>query len=96
MSKKKKPVFDLDAEEKSISNSFDRGEWESVDNLKKKKNRKHVWQRRIISVKVRASILEFQKLTWKHIKRLAAFEGLPYQTLIASVLHKYAAGHPNK
>ncbi len=21
------------------------------------------------------------------------FEGLPYQTLIASVLHKYAAGH---
>jgi len=24
---------------------------------------------------------------------VAAYEGLPYQTLIASVLHKYAAGH---
>ena len=28
-----------------------------------------------------------------HIKQKAAYEGLPYQTLIASVLHKYAAGH---
>jgi len=26
------------------------------------------------------------------IKRRAAEEGLPYQTLIASVLHKYASG----
>lgn len=28
-----------------------------------------------------------------HIKRIAAHEGMPYQTLIASVLHKYAAGY---
>jgi len=28
-----------------------------------------------------------------NIKQIAAYEGLPYQTLIASVLHKYAAGH---
>ena len=28
-----------------------------------------------------------------HIKRIAAQEGMPYQTLIASVLHKYAAGY---
>ena len=27
------------------------------------------------------------------LKQKAAYEGLPYQTLIASVLHKYAAGH---
>ncbi len=27
------------------------------------------------------------------IKQIAAYEGLPYQTLIASILHKYAAGH---
>ena len=29
----------------------------------------------------------------KRIKQKAAYEGLPYQTLIASVLHKYSAGH---
>ncbi|HJD59775.1 MAG TPA: hypothetical protein LFW20_03805 [Rickettsia endosymbiont of Omalisus fontisbellaquei] len=28
-----------------------------------------------------------------HIKRVAAQEGMPYQTLIASVLHKYASGY---
>ncbi|MCX6958277.1 MAG: hypothetical protein NT164_07060 [Verrucomicrobiae bacterium] len=27
------------------------------------------------------------------IKQRAAHEGLPYQTLIASLLHKYAKGH---
>jgi predicted DNA binding CopG/RHH family protein len=30
-----------------------------------------------------------------NIRQIAAYEGLPYQTLIASVLHKYAAGHLN-
>lgn len=29
----------------------------------------------------------------KRIKQIATFEGLPYQTLIASVLHKYSAGY---
>lgn len=28
-----------------------------------------------------------------HIKQKAAYEGLSYQTLIASILHKYAAGY---
>ncbi|MGX8189368.1 hypothetical protein [Rickettsia conorii] len=28
-----------------------------------------------------------------HIKRIAAQERMPYQTLIASVLHKYVSGH---
>ena len=28
-----------------------------------------------------------------HIKRIAAKEGIPYQTLISSILHKYTAGH---
>ena len=35
--------------------------------------------------------LKYQDLN--HIKRIAAQEGIPYQTLIASVLHKYAAGY---
>jgi predicted DNA binding CopG/RHH family protein len=29
----------------------------------------------------------------EHIKRKAVYNGLPYQTLIASILHKYASGH---
>ena len=29
----------------------------------------------------------------EHIKRIAAKEGMPYQTLISSILHKYASGY---
>lgn len=28
-----------------------------------------------------------------HLKRIAIKEGMPYQTLISSILHKYAAGY---
>jgi predicted DNA binding CopG/RHH family protein len=28
-----------------------------------------------------------------HIKRIATKEGIPYQTLVSSILHKYAAGY---
>ncbi len=28
-----------------------------------------------------------------HIKRIATQEGMPYQTLISSILHRYAAGY---
>ncbi len=33
-SKRKQPVFNLDPEEQELSDSFDRGEWKSVENLK--------------------------------------------------------------
>jgi hypothetical protein len=32
MPKKRQPIFDLDDEEKELSNSFDRGEWKSTKN----------------------------------------------------------------
>ncbi len=35
--------------------------------------------------------LKYQDLS--HIKRIAAQEGIPYQTLISSILHKYASGY---
>jgi hypothetical protein len=35
--KMKMPVFKLDAEEKELSDSFDRGEWKTLDNLEEVK-----------------------------------------------------------
>ena len=37
MKKEKEPVFDLDEEEQELSDSFDRGEWKSVDNPEEEK-----------------------------------------------------------
>jgi len=37
--------------------------------------------------------LRLSKFDLTHIKRIAAQEGLPYQTLITGILHKYAMGY---
>jgi len=89
---KKKPVFKLDKEEGDLSKSFDKGEWKSSSNLaqEKKKARKasENYQKKEARINIRLS-----KTDLEQIKQKAAYEGLPYQTLIASILHKYAAGH---
>jgi len=93
MSKKHK-VFDakLDAEEQELLESVERGEWKSVDNLEeeiaKAKKAAANFLRKDTRVNIRISSSDLERL-----KRLAAYEGLPYQTLMASILHKYAAGH---
>jgi len=47
--------------------------------------------RKDMRINIRISSVDLE-----HIKRKAVHDGLPYQTLITSVLHKYAAGHFNK
>ena len=92
--KMKKKVFDtkLDPEEKEILESFERGEWESVDDIESKrafsKEAASNFLRKDERVTLRLSSGDLQRL-----KQKAAYKGLPYQTLIASILHKYAAGH---
>ena len=89
---KKKPVFKSDKEEQELSDAFDRGEWKSVSNLahEKKMARKAAdnYQKKNARINIRLSMTDLEQ-----IKQKAAYEGLPYQTLIASILHKYAAGH---
>jgi predicted DNA binding CopG/RHH family protein len=92
MTKRKKPIFELDEEEKKISDSFDLEEWESVNNLgeeiikAQKAASRYFHKDAKINIRISSSDLE-------RIKQIAAYEGLPYQTLIASILHKYSAGH---
>ncbi|MDX1900673.1 MAG: hypothetical protein SFW66_01550 [Gammaproteobacteria bacterium] len=91
---KKRKVF-LDDEEQKISDSFDRGEWKRVSNFKKQvstaKKTATNTLRKDARINIRLSGVDLMRL-----KQRAAFEGIPYQTLIASILHKYAAGHPEK
>lgn len=81
----------LDVEEKELLDSYEADEWESVNNLEKavqaysryadatfKKDRR---------VNIRISNKDLEA-----IQKRALEEGLPYQTLIASVLHKFVNG----
>jgi predicted DNA binding CopG/RHH family protein len=84
---------ELDAEEKDLLESFERGEWKSVSNVEEAKafaqEAAANYFRKNARINIRLSHSDLNR-----IKQMAAYEGLPYQTLIASLLHKYAAGHP--
>lgn len=93
MKKNKKPnPLQLDREEEELLSSFESNEWKSVKTLKKQKLSAHKMAAKTLRKDVRINI-RLASSDISSIKQIAAYEGLPYQTLIASVLHKYAAGH---
>jgi predicted DNA binding CopG/RHH family protein len=78
----------LDAEEREILDAFEAGELKSVEN-KKAELKKHqeyavATFKKDQRINIRISSRDLQAL-----KKRALSEGIPYQTLIASVLHKY-------
>jgi predicted DNA binding CopG/RHH family protein len=82
----------IEPKESEFLSSFERGEWKTVPNVEKEKLRARKTaaktQRKDVRINIRLSSSDIN-----YIKQIAAYEGLPYQTLIASVLHKYATGH---
>jgi predicted DNA binding CopG/RHH family protein len=89
---KKSHQNDLDHEEKELLSSFEKDEWKTIKNVEKGKVRARKTAAKTLRKDVRINI-RLSSTDIFNIKKIAAFEGLPYQTLIASVLHKYAAGH---
>lgn len=89
---KKRDESDLDHEEEELLSSFEKDEWKTVKNIEKEKGRARKTASKTLRKDVRINI-RLSSSDILNIKQIAAYEGLPYQTLIASVLHKYAAGH---
>ncbi len=77
--------------EEDIFRSFEKGEWRSVPNLKDEIERYASSAAATLSKDKRINI-RLSSRDLEDIQMRAAEEGLPYQTLIASVLHKYASG----
>lgn len=92
MKKNKKKDVKLDSEEKELLSSFENSEWTSVKNVKKEKlsARKIASQTLCKDVRINIRLMSSDLAS---PKKIAAYEGLPYQTLVASILHKYARGH---
>jgi predicted DNA binding CopG/RHH family protein len=81
----------LDKEEKEILESYENGEWRSVKNFEKKKLEYQQAAKNTTLKNKRINI----RLTEKDLSDLKAKsieEGMPYQTLVASIIHKYVAG----
>ena len=81
----------LDAEEKNILAPVERGGSRPVKGTKGDRNRYARYVKAALRkdrrVNIRISIKDLEA-----IQKRALEEGLPYQTLISSLLHKYASG----
>ena len=83
--------YELDQEEKDLLDAVEHGDYTSVPNVKKEIVRYRSYFTEILNrnrnINIRLSERDLHKL-----KAKAQAEGLPYQTLIASLLHKYVNG----
>ncbi len=81
----------LDDEERDLIESVERGEWKSVKKLKEEIEKHRQYARNTLRkdsrVNIRISSRDLEALQAK-----AAEDGMPYQTLMASVLHRYVSG----
>lgn len=82
----------LDEEEKDILESFERGEWQPVKNQKREIRKLREYARNTLLKDKRINIRVSSK-DLNQVQVIAAEEGIPYQTLISSIIHKYANGN---
>ena len=81
----------LTKEEKDILDSVERGEWERIPNFKQESARYQQAARATLRKDKRVNIRMTER-DLVHLQKTAVHEGLPYQTLISSILHKYING----
>ena len=81
----------LDDEERDLIESVERGEWKSVENLRQEIKKHQQYARNTLRkdkrVNIRISSRDLEALQAKAVE-----DGIPYQTLMGSVLHRYVAG----
>jgi len=80
-----------DQEEKELMESIEKEEWVSVDNLKEEIDKAKKAARATVIKSERMNI----RMTPNDLRRLkirAMEEGMPYQTLVSSIIHKYLTG----
>ena len=82
----------LDKEEKALVESYERDEWRSAKNMKKEAGRFRESAMATFRKNKRVNIRISEK-DLVNIQKRAVEEGLPYQTLMSSVLHKFISGH---
>ncbi len=80
----------LTKDEKSILRSVERGEWRAITN--KEDLRKYQEAARLTLKKDARLNIRISSHDLEILRKEAMAEGLPYQTFVASLLHKYVTG----
>ena len=85
-------VFEpIDKEEKELMESIERDELKPVKNLKQEKEKAIVAARNTLKKDKRIN-LRLSEKDYHQIQIKAIEEGIPYQTFISSIIHKYLDG----
>ncbi len=82
----------LNKEEKEVLNAYEKGDFKSVPNVKKEIEKYRGYAKSTLQKNKRMNI-RISERDLIHIQRKTIEEGLPYQTFISSILHKYITGH---
>jgi predicted DNA binding CopG/RHH family protein len=81
----------LTEEEQEILDSFERGEWVPVRDLSKRKRDLIRYARNTLKKDKRLNI-RISERDLNELQKKAVSEGLPYQTFVSSIIHKYVNG----
>ena len=86
-----KQYLPLDEEERELIRSIENNEWvESKDAIKQKKLAKEYAEATIR--KDKRMNIRISERDLRNLKKKALEEGIPYQTMVSMILHKYIAG----
>ena len=87
----KKAFKPIDQEEKDLMSSIENDEWLPVKNIDQEKEKAVAAARNTLKKDKRINLRLTQK-DYHQIQIKAIEEGIPYQTLISSLVHKYLNG----
>ncbi|MDT3739822.1 MAG: hypothetical protein RO257_10025 [Candidatus Kapabacteria bacterium] len=87
-----KMKYELDSEEKDIMDSINNGNWQKSSDENDDISKHIVYAKNYLKKDKRINILLSSK-DLELIQRRAVAEGLSYQTLVSSILHKYINGY---
>lgn len=81
----------LTKEEQEILDSYERGEWIPVKNLSARKAELRRYARNTLKKDKRLNI-RISERDLDELQKKAVIEGLPYQTYVSSIIHKFING----
>ena len=87
----KKAFKPIDQEEEDLMESIERDEWQPVKNIDQEREKAIEAARNTLKKDKRINLRLTQK-DYHQIQIKAIEEGIPYQTLISSLVHKYLNG----
>jgi len=83
--------YKLDSEEKEILDDYENNEYIEISDMEKEIE-KHTEYAKATFLKNKRINIRISQRDLEYIQRRALEEGLPYQTLIASLIHRYISG----